>query len=110
MSIIILGSHGFVAKSLKNYLIQKNKKFLAIGKSNIDFLKENSFNKLKKILKHKRNFTLVIISSIAPAKNLDDYLSNMKIIRNIIMGINLSNLKKIIYISSDAVYSDTKKK
>ena len=110
MSIIILGSRGFVAQSLKNFLIKKNKKPLAIGKSQINFLKENSFDKLKKILKNKKNYTLVITSSIAPAKNLDDHLDNMKIISNIIKGIDIKNVKKIIYISSDAVYSDTKKK
>ena len=110
MSIIILGSHGFVAKSLKNFLVKKKKKHLAIGKSQINFLKENSCNKLKKILNNKKNYTLVITSSISPAKNLKDYLANLKIIANIIKGINIKNVKKIIYISSDAVYSDTKKK
>ncbi len=32
MSFIILGSEGFVAKSLKNFLVTKNKDTLAIGK------------------------------------------------------------------------------
>ena len=110
MSFVILGSHGFVAQSLKNFLISKNKKNLAISKNQINFLKKNSSLKLKKILIKKKNCTLVITSSIAPAKNLDDYLSNIKIIGNIIKGINVKNIKKLIYISSDAVYSDTKKK
>ncbi len=110
MSFVILGSHGFVAQSLKNFLISKNKKYLAISKNQINFLKKNSSLKLKKILKKKKNCTMVITSSIAPAKNLDDYLSNIEIIGNIIKGIDINDVKKLIYISSDAVYSDTKKK
>ena len=110
MSFIILGSEGFVAKSLKNFLVTKNKDTLAIGKKKINFLKKDSALKLKKTLRNKKNYTLIITSSIAPAKNLDDYLDNLKIIKNIINGINIQNTKKIIYISSDAVYSDTRKK
>ena len=53
MSFVILGSHGFVAQSLKNFLISKNKKYLAISKNQINFLKKNSSLKLKKILKKK---------------------------------------------------------
>ena len=110
MSFIILGSHGFVAQSLKSFLISKNKKFSAVGKNQINFLKKNSSLKLKELLKKKKNCTMVITSSIAPAKNLDDYLNNIKIIGNIIKGIDINSVKKLIYISSDAVYSDTRKK
>ena len=92
MSFVILGSHGFVAQSLKSFLVSKKKKFLAVGKNQIDFLKENSSLRLKKILNKNKNCTMVITSSIAPAKNLDDYLSNIKIIGNIIKGINVNPL------------------
>lgn len=110
MSFIILGSDGFVASSLKNYLKIKNEKYKSISKKEINFLHQNSSLKLKKILKNKKNINLVVISAIAPAKTFDDYLKNISMILNIIKEIKKKSINKIIYISSDAVYSDTKKK
>ena len=110
MSFIILGSNGFVANSLKNYLKSKNEKHISIGKKEINFLSKNSSIKLRNIIKNKKNSFLVITSAIAPAKTLNDYLKNIIMILNIIKELKQNSLKKIIYISSDAVYSDTKKK
>lgn len=110
MSFIILGSNGFVANSLKNYLKSKNQKCKSIGKKEINFLSNNSSIKFKNILKNEKNFYLVIISAIAPAKTFNDYLKNISMILNITKGIKQNSIKKIIYISSDAVYSDTKRK
>lgn len=110
MKILILGSNGFVAKSLRGYLKTKKVKFKSVSKKQINFLKNNSSTKLKNITKNLKNYTLVIISAIAPAKNIDDYHKNIIIIKNIIKSLKSENIKKIIYISSDAVYSDTKKK
>lgn len=110
MSFIILGSDGFVASSLKNYLKIKNEKYKSISKKEINFLHQNSSLKLKKILKNKKDINLVVISAIAPAKTFDDYLKNISMILNIIKEIKKKSINKIIYISSDAVYSDTKKK
>ena len=108
MKTIILGQKGFVAKSLINFLKEKNIDHSSIGKNQINFLYSNSINKLKNKIRKLDNFNLIIISAIAPAKNIHDYEKNITILSNIIKSINLSKIRKIIYISSDAVYSDTK--
>ena len=110
MSFIILGSDGFVASSFKNYLKIKKEKYKSISKKEINFLYQNSPLKFKKILKNKKNINLVIISAIAPAKTIDDYFKNITMLLNIIKEIKKKSINKIIYLSSDAVYSDTKKK
>lgn len=110
MSIIILGSNGFIAGSLKTFLKNKKKRFNSLGKKDINFLKKSSSIKFKNFLKNKKNYTLIITSAIAPAKNLHNYVDNIIMIKNIINSIDIKKLKKIIYISSDAVYSDTKKR
>jgi UDP-glucose 4-epimerase len=110
MSIIILGSNGFVASSLKNYLKKKKQFFYSLGKKDINFLKETSTKIFKNFLRNKKNYTIIITAAIAPAKNLQNYTDNIIMIKNIINSIDLKKLKKIIYISSDAVYTDTKKK
>jgi UDP-glucose 4-epimerase len=109
MQNIILGNKGFVSNSIKDYF-KKNKingKF--IGKNRINFLDEKSVIEGKKIFSRYKQFNLIIISAIAPAKNIDDYEKNIIIIKNIIKTIDVKKIKKAIYISSDAVYSDTKK-
>ncbi len=110
MSFIILGSKGFVASSLKHFLKTKNEKFKSIGKKEIDFLTNKSSTKFKKILSRSNNVNLVITSAIAPAKSIEDYDKNISMLINITKEININSIRKIIYISSDAVYSDTKKK
>ena len=105
MKTIILGSKGFVAKSLINFLKEKNIDHSSIGKYQINFLYSDSINKLKNKIRKLDNFNLIIISAIAPAKNIYDYEKNITILINIIKSINLNKIRKIIYISSDAVYN-----
>tara|TARA_B100000989_G_C19527916_1_gene467936 strand:- start:1914 stop:2753 length:840 start_codon:yes stop_codon:yes gene_type:complete len=110
MKTIILGQKGFVAKSLINFLKEKNIDHSSIGKNQINFLYSDSINKLKNKIRKLDNFNLIIISAIAPAKNIYDYEKNITILSNIIKSINLNKIRKIVYLSSDAVYSDTKNK
>ncbi len=107
---IVLGSNGFVAQSLKDKVKNNRSDFLFIGKDKINFLNKNSVTKLKRILNREKNIILIVISAIAPAKNIEDYYKNILIMKNILISLNEKKIKKIIYISSDAVYSDTKKK
>ena len=109
MQNIILGNGGFVSTSIKDYFKKKKINGKFIGKKKINFLKKKSSIEGKKIFSRYKQFNLIIISAIAPAKNIDDYEKNIIIIKNIIKAINVKKIKKAIYISSDAVYSDTKK-
>ncbi len=110
MKTIILGSKGFVAKSLIRFLKDKKIYHDNFGKNQINFLNNNSVKKLKNKIKKLKNFNIIIISAIAPAKTIADYEKNITIISNVIKSIEISRVRKVIYISSDAVYSDTKKK
>jgi len=85
-----------------------NTKYLGLKRENIDLLKETSSLKLKKII--KKNDIILFIAAIAPAKNSHDLIKNLIILKNVCNNIDYKKIRKIIYISSDAVYSDTKKK
>ena len=67
--VVIFGSKGFVASSLKNYLIKKKINTLSLSKKEINLLKKNSIKKLTKIIKSED--TIVFISAIVPVKNTD---------------------------------------
>ena len=106
---IVLGKKGFISSSIKD-IFNKNKiKSKFFGKNEINFLKKNSINLFKTKTKNLKKFNLIIISAVAPAKNILDYEKNIIIIKNIISSVSYKKINKIIYISSDAVYSDTKK-
>ena len=105
--IVILGGNSFVASNLIS-LLKKNKiKFLPIFKKNIDLTKVNSIQKLTKIL--KKDDSLVFISAIAPVKNYKMLIQNLDMCRNVFEVLKKKKISYLLYVSSDAVYSDSKK-
>ena len=53
---------------------------------------------------------MIFIAAIAPVKNLDMLNKNLQICNNIIQVLKLKIPEHLIYVSSDAVYSDSKVK
>ena len=102
--VVVLGSKGFVGSHIVSQLQQEHVKVLGISKNEINLLNNEAEEKLLNTL--KPNDALVIVSSMAPCKNAELLINNifmMKIICNVIQKTSLSH---VIYISSDAVYSD----
>lgn len=105
--IVILGGNSFVASNLIN-LLKKNKvNFLPIFKKNIDLTNINSIQKLTKIL--KKNDILVFISAMAPVKNIKMLNQNLNMCTNVFNVLKKKKIDYLLYVSSDAVYSDSKK-
>ena len=105
--IVILGGNSFVASNFIN-LLKKNKiKYLPIFKKNIDLTKTNSIQKLARIL--KKNDRLVFISAIAPVKNMKMLIQNLSMCKNVFSVLKKKKIEYLLYVSSDAVYSDSKK-
>ena len=105
--VIILGGNSFVASNFIN-LLKKNKiKFLSIFKKDIDLTNVNSIQKLSKIL--KKNDRLVFISAIAPVKNFRMLIQNLDMCKNVFEVLKKKKIDYLLYVSSDAVYSDSEK-
>jgi nucleoside-diphosphate-sugar epimerase len=104
---LIIGSGGYVSSCIKFFLKDKLK-ILEISKKKIDLKKKISIKKLKKIL--KTDDVIIFIAAIAPCKTKKSLLDNILMLKNFITAIKDVNISYIIYISSDAVYSDTSKK
>ena len=105
--IIILGGGSFVASGFIS-LLKKNKiKFLSISKKKIDLTNINSIKKLSSLL--KINDTLVFVSAIAPVKNFKMLIQNLAMCRNVFEVLKKKKIDYLLYVSSDAVYSDSKK-
>ena len=106
--IVVFGSKGFIASNLKTYFTNKKIKSLFISRKRINLTNSKSSNLIKSII--KKEDTIVFISAKAPVKNLSMFNENITMIKNFINAIENIKFKHLIYISSDAVFLDTKKK
>ncbi len=106
--IIILGSGGFISQAVENILKSKHKKYIALPRKKIDLTKISNLKKLKKIINNKD--IIFFVAARAPVKNLKMFEYNIQMMINFCKTFSDTDISKIIYISSDAVYSDSKKK
>ena len=105
--IVVFGSKSFVGSNLCKYLKDKNKNTLFFSKKECNFLKKSDVQKVAK--KIKFNDKIIFIAAKAPAKNQIDLEKNIKMIENFCLCFSEKKFKKLVYISSDAVYADVKK-
>ena len=106
---LVLGKNGFIAKSLGSYVSKKKDiNFKFISKKEINLLNPKNCKSINKYIKKYNK--LIFISAKAPAKNFNDIQDNLKMLVNLIKYADINLIKHFTYISSDAVYSDTKKK
>ena len=105
--IIIFGSKGFIASNLIKQLKNNKLNFLVISKDKIDLTNSDDVKKLSKII--NTNDTIVFISAIAPVKDYNSFSKNIQMACNFLNYINKNYIGHFIYISSDAVYSDSSK-
>jgi len=106
--LVILGSGGFISSAVEKILIKKKNKYLALNREKLDLENPRSAKILKTTI--KKNDIILFIAAKAPAKSLEMFNQNMNILKNFCENFNIKLIKKIIYISSDAVYADTKNK
>jgi Nucleoside-diphosphate-sugar epimerases len=106
--IVIIGSSGIISSNLQKKFIKSNYKFITLGRNKINLKKKNSYKLLNK--KVKNEDIIIFISAEAPAKNIQMFLNNIMICNNICRALKNKSFSKLIYISSDAVYSDIKGK
>ncbi len=72
----------------------------------MDLLDANSVSQLQNLVNHDDK--LVIVSAIAPCKNVQMFKDNLSIIENLCSALSLILPKYVMNVSSDAVYPDTK--
>ena len=105
---MILGSGGIISSNLQKILKHKRINITTIGRSKLDLKKKNASKKLKK--KIKNNDVVVFIAAEAPVKNIGMFINNIKICKTVCDSLEKKKIKHLVYISSDAVYADTKRK
>ena len=106
--IIILGSGGFISGNVESFLQKSNVRLLSLPRKKIDLKKKQSIKKLLKIVKEKD--VIFFAAAEAPVKNENMLLNNLIMAKNMCEVLKKKKPSFFLYLSSDAVYSDTKKK
>ena len=106
---LIFGSNGFIAQSFSNnYDIKKRFNILKFPKQKINLLKNSCLSKLNKVIKN--GDYILFLAGEVPCRNLSQLENNVKMITNFLKIIQKKKISYLSYVSSDAVYEDTKKK
>ena len=106
--VIILGSNGFISSHVEKIFKDKNISILSFPRKKLDLVSEGAIKTLKKII--RQNDYIFFAAAKAPVKNIEMLIYNLKMLRIVSESIKSCKIKKIVYLSSDAVYADTKKK
>ena len=103
--VVILGGNGFVGSAAVKRLQEDNINLISIGREEIDLCAANATQQLVKIL--RSDDALLVIAAKAPCKNHGMLLQNIQIMNAVCGALIIQNVQHLIYISSDAVYTDS---
>ena len=106
--VVLIGANSFIGKAVIKKFKTENIKIILLKRENIDLEKKQSINKLTNSL--KKNDIVIFIAAVAPVKNIEMLHQNLVICNNVVSSLKIKKPRHLIYISSDAVYSDSKKK
>lgn len=104
--VVILGAGGFVGGATANLLISNAVKTLSLGRKQLDLLSNGAVDQLQKLL--RPTDSLVIVSALAPCKNPAMLLDNIRMMTAVCGALEKTPVAHVVYISSDAVYLDSK--
>lgn len=106
MRYIILGSKGFVGKALyEELLTNSDLEIVGLSREQVDLLSNKDLNSIKHIFKNGDN--IIFCAAEAPVKNLNMFSNNIIMLNNLIEQLSDIKIKSFVYLSSDAVYSDS---
>ncbi len=105
--VVILGAGGFVSGAVERKLLILGIPVLALARKDLDLTNELAASKLVSSL--KPDDTLLFVSAKAPVKSEAMLIENLIMAKSVCEAIAKLPPKHLIYISSDAVYSDSDK-
>ncbi len=103
--VVILGAGGFVGGQTAIRLEADGIPVLRLTRGEIDLLAQDAAEKLAGLLGPED--CLVVVSAIAPCKNTAMLADNITMMSAVCSALEKTPVAHVIYISSDAVYSDS---
>ncbi len=104
--LVIIGSGSFIASGVIRNLKKNKLNYVPINRKKIDLINLSSIKKLKQLIKKKDS--IIFISANAPVKNYKMLKDNLKMCLHTYEALKEKKITYFLYVSSDAVYSDSK--
>ena len=103
--VVIMGAGGFVGKASSRRLKADGVEVTDLTRKEVDLLTGDAPHRLTSYLSPEA--TLIVISALAPCKNVPMLLDNLRMMEGVIMAVKSCPVAHLVYISSDAVYKDS---
>lgn len=103
--VVVLGS-GFIGGAIAENLIADSVEVLQFTSSALNLLDQGAAEKLASQL--RADDVLIFTSAKAPCKDIDMLQENIQMAKAVGQALSLQSVAHLIYISSDAVYKDSK--
>lgn len=102
--VVVIGAGGFVGSAIAKAAQGRGFDVLPLGRGEVDLLADGSGDALKGRL--AAGDAVVFVSALAPCKDYVMFDQNIRMAKNALDGLVGLPLSQLLYISSDAVYSD----
>lgn len=102
--VVVIGAGGFVGSAIVTAARDREFDLLTLGRGEVDLLTDGSGEALRELL--KPGDAVVFVSALAPCKDYVMFEQNIRMARNALDGVAGQPLSQLLYVSSDAVYSD----
>jgi nucleoside-diphosphate-sugar epimerase len=102
--VVVIGAGGFVGRAAVRRLAADDIPCVPLTRREVDLLSEHGAGTLRRVL--QPSDTVVITSAIVPAKTPTLVKQNVSMAEAICEALAASPVSHVVYISSDAVYSD----
>ena len=103
--VVVIGAGGFVGGAITAAARDRGFAVLPLGRGEVDLLADGSGDTLKGLL--APGDAVVFVSALAPCKDYGMFEANIRMAKNALDGLVGGSPSQLLYISSDAVYSDS---
>lgn len=102
--VVIIGAGGFVGGAIRKRLAAEAIAHLPLTRKELDLFADDAGARLAGLLKPEDS--VVMVSAVAPARNVAMFMENLRMAEAVCAGLDKVPVAHLLYISSDAVYTD----
>ncbi len=102
--VVVIGAGGFVGGAIGARLAADKVPVLALTRSELDLLKPEASTTLQRSL--RAGDSVIFVSALAPTRNNAMLIDNLCMAEVVCAALAIQPVAHVVYISSDAVYSD----
>ncbi len=104
--VVIVGAQGFVGRASAQLLASQGVPVLPLGRAEADLPAAGTASRLSREL--RPDDAVVMISARAPCKDAAMLVDNVRMMECVCQALAPASVSHVIYISSDAVYRDSR--